>query len=128
MYEKKYEKKDNCCFTTDWGIYKLNEEEKNKYGNNYALSPNIFSKTAIRKNSDEFLSNIRDFKNDKSVYKYADFFETQKEACMQVKLYAMQCKIDRIECLFSATFKSTLTFVQELQMSEKLNSSIITQD
>lgn len=81
----------NNLLSSNWGIYKLNEEEKAKYGNNYALSQGVFSDYAIEiYGTDKLLSDLRD-------YNYEGFFETQKEAYMQVKLVEMRTKIERME-------------------------------
>lgn len=87
--------KKNELLASNWGIYELNEEEKKKYGNNFALSQDVFSDFAFEKmGADELLSGLRD-------YKYEGFFETQKEAYMQVKLVEMECKIERMEHAFA---------------------------
>lgn len=83
--------KKNDLLSSDWGIYELDNEEKKKYGNNFVLSQGVFSDWAIK----EFGVNKLLQKLDR--YKYEGFFETQKEAYMQVKLVEMKCKIDRIE-------------------------------
>ena len=81
----------NNLLASDWGIYKLNEEEIKKYGGNFALSQGIFSDYAIEHMGiDELLSGLKD-------YRYEGFFETQREAYMQVKLVEMTCKIERME-------------------------------
>ena len=83
--------KKNDLLSSNWGIYELNEKEKEKYGNNFVLSQGVFSDWAIKEfDVDELLQKI-------DRYKYEGFFETQKEAYMQVKLVEMKCKIDRIE-------------------------------
>ena len=38
----------NELLSSSWGIYKLNEKEKIKYGNNFALSQGLFSDWAIK--------------------------------------------------------------------------------
>ena len=81
----------NELLLCDWGIYELNGEEKEKFGHKYVLSQGIFSDYAIREfGSNKLLSRI-----DK--YRYEGFFETQKEAYMQIKLVEMKCKIERME-------------------------------
>ena len=81
----------NNLLASDQGIYKLTEEEAKKYGGNFALSQGIFSDFGIKTyGTDELLSNLKD-------YNYEGFFETQKEAYMQVKLVEMTCKIERME-------------------------------
>lgn len=83
--------KKNDLLSSNWGIYKLNEEEKKKYGNNFILSQGVFSDWAIKEfGVDKLLQKL-------NKYKYEGFFETQKEAYMQVKLVEMKCKIDRME-------------------------------
>lgn len=83
--------KKNKLLLSNWGIYKLNEKEKIKYGNNFALSQGLFSDWAIKElGSDKLLSELDE-------YKYEGFFETQKEAYMQVKLVEMKCKVDKME-------------------------------
>lgn len=86
---------ENELLASSWGIYELNEEEKKKYGNNFALSQGIFCDFALEKYStDELLSLLKDCA-------YEGFFETQKEAYMQVKLVEMECKIERMESAFA---------------------------
>ena len=81
----------NNLLSSDWGIYKLDEEERIKYGGNFALSQGIFSDFAIENMGiDKILSGL-------SEYRYEGFFETQKEAYMQVRLVEMSCKISRME-------------------------------
>ena len=83
--------KKNELLKSSWGIYELSADEKKKYGNNYALSQGVFSDYAIKEfGADKLLSNLKD-------YKYEGFFETQKEAYMQVKLVEMTVKIVRME-------------------------------
>lgn len=83
--------KKNELLKSSWGIYELSADEKKKYGNNYALSQGVFSDYAIKEfGADKLLSNLKDFK-------YEGFFETQKEAYMQVKLVEMTVKIIRME-------------------------------
>lgn len=81
----------NNLLASSWGIYELNEKEKKKYGNNFALSQGVFSDFAIKEfGVDKLLQKL-------DGYKYEGFFETQKEAYMQVKLVEMTCKINRME-------------------------------
>ena len=81
----------NNLLASSWGIYELNEKEKKKYGNNFALSQGVFSDFAIKEfGVDKLLQNLDE-------NKYEGFFETQKEAYMQVKLVEMTCKINRME-------------------------------
>lgn len=83
--------KKNDLLSKDWGIYELNKEEKEKYENNFVLSQGIFSDWAIKEiGVDELLQSL-------NRYEYEGFFETQKEAYMQVKLVEMKCKIDQME-------------------------------
>lgn len=83
--------KKNELLKRRWGIYELSADEKKKYGNNYALSQGVFSDYAIKEfGADKLLSNLKDFN-------YEGFFETQKEAYMQVKLVEMTVKIERME-------------------------------
>ncbi len=83
--------KKNNLLSSSWGIYELNEKEKKKYGNNFALSQGVFSDWAIKEfGVDKLLQKLDE-------YKYEGFFETQKEAYMQVKLVEMTCKINRME-------------------------------
>ena len=83
--------KKNELLKSSWGIYELSADEKKKYGNNYALSQGVFSDYAIKEfGADKLLSNLKDFK-------YEGFFETQKEAYMQVKLVEMTVKIIKME-------------------------------
>lgn len=81
----------NNLLSSNWGIYKLSEKESKKYGGNFALSQGVFSDYAIENMGvDELLSGLRE-------HAYEGFFETQKEAFMQVKLVEMTCKIERME-------------------------------
>lgn len=83
--------KKNDLLSSSWGIYELNEKEKKKYGNNFVLSQGVFSDWAIKEfGVDKLLQKLDE-------YKYEGFFETQKEAYMQVKLVEMICKINRME-------------------------------
>lgn len=83
--------KKNDLLSKDWGICELNKEEKEKYENNFVLSQGIFSDWAIKEiGVDELLQSL-------NRYEYEGFFETQKEAYMQVKLVEMKCKIDQME-------------------------------
>ena len=83
--------KKNDLLLNDWGIYELTQEEADKYGNKFALSAGIFSDFALKEmGSDKLLSELEE-------HIYEGFFETQKEAYMQVKLVEMKCKIDRLE-------------------------------
>lgn len=91
--------KKNELLGSSWGIYKLNPDEKKKYGNNYALSQGVFSDYAIKEfGADELLSNLKDFY-------YEGFFETEKEAYMQVKLVEMKSKIERMEIAMKNVLK-----------------------
>lgn len=91
--------KKNELLGSNWGIYELNPDEKKKYGNNYALSQGVFSDYAIKEfGADELLSNLKDIS-------YEGFFETQKEAYMQVKLVAMKSKIQRMELAMKEVLK-----------------------
>lgn len=81
------------------GIYELNPDQEKKFGNKYALSQGIFSDYAIKEfGADELLSNLKDFN-------YEGFFETQKEAYMQVKLVEMKSKIERMELAMKDVLK-----------------------
>lgn len=83
--------KKNELLGSNWGIYELNPDEEKKFGNKYALSQGIFSDYAIKEiGVDKLLSDLTDFT-------YEGFFETQKEAYMQVKLVEMKNKIERME-------------------------------
>lgn len=95
--------KKNELLGSSWGIYELNTNEKNKYGGNYALSQGVFSDYAIKEwwGADKLLSNLKDFK-------YEGFFETQKEAYMQVKLVEMKSKIERMELVMELAMKDVL--------------------
>lgn len=91
--------KRNELLGSSWGIYELNTNEKKKYGNNYALSQGVFSEYAIKEfGADDLLSNLKDFA-------YEGFFETQKEAYMQVKLVEMKSKIERMELTMKDVLK-----------------------
>ena len=91
----------NNLLVSDWGIYKLNEEETKKYGGKFALSQGIFSDYAIEHMGiDELLSGLKD-------YRYEGFFETRREAYMQVKLVEMTCKIRRMESALKDRVKVT---------------------
>lgn len=81
----------NELLSSDWGIYELSENESKKYGGKFALSQGIFSDFALKEMGvDKLLSNLKD-------YQYEGFFETQKEAYLQVKIVEMKCKVERLE-------------------------------
>lgn len=80
----------NDFLLRNFGIYELNEEEREKYGNNYVLSQGIFNECVIENETDKILSNINE------LY-YEGFFETQKEAYMQVKLVEMKTELERLK-------------------------------
>lgn len=81
----------NELLASDWGIYKLNEEERKAFGNNYALSQGIFRELAVEKmGPNKLLSRLRD-------YAHEGFFETEKEAYLNVKLVEMTCEIERLK-------------------------------
>lgn len=85
--------KKNNLLSSSWGIYELSQAEADKYGdgNKFALSQGIFSDFALKEmGTDKLLSELK-------TYNYEGFFETQKEAYMQVKLVEMKCKLDRLE-------------------------------
>lgn len=89
----------NELLGSNCGIYELNPDEEKKFGNKYALSQGIFSDYAIKEfGADELLSNLKDFN-------YEGFFETQKEAYMQVKLVEMKSKIERMELAMKDVLK-----------------------
>ena len=74
-----------------FGIYKLNDTERAKFGNNYAVSQGIFSDYAIKEfGSEELLSKLRE-------HAYEGFFETEKEAYLYVKAVMLKSKIKRME-------------------------------
>ena len=90
---------ENELLKSIWGIYELNAEEKKKYGNNYALSQGVFSDCDIKEyGADWILLNLRGDL-------YEGFFETRKEAYMQVKLVAMKSKIQRMELAMKDVLK-----------------------
>ena len=81
----------NELLSKDWGIYELNAEEKQKYGGNFALSQGVFSDYALENfGADHLLRELDE-------YMYEGFFETQKEAYLQVKLVEMKRKAERLE-------------------------------
>lgn len=81
----------NNLLVSDWGIYKLNNEEKDKYGGGFALTQGIFSDYAIKEiGAMNLLSNLKE-------YLYEGIFKTQKEAYMQVKLVEMKLKINKLK-------------------------------
>lgn len=91
--------KKNELLGSNWGIYELNPDEEKKFGNKYALSQGVFSDYAINEfGEDELLSNLKDFA-------YEGFFETEKEAYMQVKLVEMKSKIERMEIAMKNVLK-----------------------
>lgn len=90
---------ENELLKSSWGIYELNAEEKKKYGNNYALSQGVFSDCEVKEyGADWVLLNL-------SEDLYEGFFETQKEAYMQVRLLEMECKIERMEAAIRGVLK-----------------------
>lgn len=93
--------KKNDLLSSSWGIYELSQVEAYKYGNKFALSQGIFSDFALKEMGvDKLLSGLKE-------YNYEGFFETQKEAYMQVKLVEMKCKIDRLEHVTKDLLKVT---------------------
>ena len=99
--------KKNDLLPSSWGIYELTQEEADKYGNKFALSQGVFSDFALEEiGADKLLSKLESSK-------YEGFFETQKEAYMQVKLVEMKCKIDRLEYAIK-----DLTKVTEIETPE----------
>ena len=63
------------------------------------MSQGVFSDYAIKEfGADKLLSNLKDFN-------YEGFFETQKEAYMQVKLVEMKNKIERMELAMKDVLK-----------------------
>lgn len=83
-------KADNSILR-EWSIYELNDEEHEKFGNKFALSQGVFSATAIEESgADELLSKL-------TKVCYEGFFETQKEAYMQVMLAETKYKLDKIK-------------------------------
>lgn len=63
----------NDLLASDWGIYKLNEEERRTFGNNFALSQGIFRELAVEKmGSNKLLSGLRD-------YAYEGFLKLKKK-------------------------------------------------
>ncbi len=95
--------KKNNLLSSSWGIYELSQTEADKYGNGnkFALSQGVFSDFALKEmGADKLLSKLE-------TYKYEGFFETQKEAYMQVKLVEMKCKIDMLEYTIKELVKVT---------------------
>lgn len=81
----------NKLLLSNWGIYKLSEEQTRKFGGRFALSQGIFSDYALEEyGEDKLLSKLSDFN-------YEGFFETELEAFYQIKLVEMQNKIDRLQ-------------------------------
>lgn len=76
---------------SDFGIYKLNDAEREKFGNNYAVSQGIFSDYTIKEfGAEKLLSNLKD-------YAYEGFFETEKEAYLHVKAVMLKFEIERMK-------------------------------
>ena len=67
--------------------------------------------------ADELLSGLRD-------YKYEGFFETQKEAYMQVKLVEMECKIERMEHAFAEFTNSIKDLNVEISKYYRISNEI----
>lgn len=81
----------NRLLTSNWGIYKLSDEQEKKFGGKFALSQGLFSDYALEEvGEDNLLSELTDFN-------YEGFFETESEAFHQVKLAEMQNKTDRLQ-------------------------------
>lgn len=81
----------NKLLDSNWGIYKLSDEQEKKFGGKFALSQGMFSDYALEEfGEDNLLSKLSDFS-------YEGFFETELEAFYQVKLVEMQNKIDRLQ-------------------------------
>lgn len=65
--------KKNNLLSSSWGIYELNEKEKKKYGNNFALSQGVFSDWAIKEfGVDKLLQKLDE-------YKYEGFLKHKKK-------------------------------------------------
>lgn len=91
----------NELLGSNWAIYELSDEEAAKYGNKYALSQGVFRDSVLEEfGADTLLSNLKH-------HNYEGFFETRKEAFMQVKLVEMTCKIDRLEYAIKDLVKVT---------------------
>lgn len=81
----------NKLLINNWGIYKLSDEQEEKFGGKIALSQGIFNDYALKEfGEDKLLSKLSDIN-------YEGFFQTELEAFYQVKLVEMQNKIDRLQ-------------------------------
>lgn len=81
----------NRLLASNWGIYKLSDEQVKKFGGRFALSQGIFNDYALKEyGEDKLLSRLSDLN-------YEGFFQTELEAFYQVKLIEMQNKIDRLQ-------------------------------
>lgn len=91
----------NELLMSNWAIYELSDEEAAKYGNRFALSQGIFSDYALKEfDTFELLDKLNNSH-------YEGFFETRKEAYMQVKLVEMECKIQKLEYAIKDIVKIT---------------------
>lgn len=81
----------NKLLFSDWGIYKLSEEQAKKFGGRFALSQGIFNDYVLKEfDEDNLLSKLSNFE-------YEGIFQTELEAFYQVKLVEMQNKIDKLQ-------------------------------
>lgn len=81
----------NKLLVSNWGIYKLSDEQEKKFGGKFALSQGIFCDYALEEfGEDDLLSKLSDFN-------YEGVFQTELEAFYQVKLVEMQNKIDKLQ-------------------------------
>lgn len=83
--------KKNEILVSDWGVYELNRQERERHHANYIVSQGIFSDYALSKmGSDQLISEL-------SSYRYEGKFETMKEALLHIKCVEMQCLIKKYQ-------------------------------
>src|SRR5699024_6065402 len=81
----------NEILLSDWGVYQLNRQEKERHHANYIVSQGIFSDYALSEfGADQLISRL-------DSYRYEGKFETIKEALLHIKCVEMQCLIKKYQ-------------------------------
>ena len=83
--------KKNEILVSDWGVYELNRQERERHHANYIVSQGIFSDYALSEfGVDQLISKL-------DSYRYEGRFETIKEALLHIKCVEMQCLIKKYQ-------------------------------
>lgn len=83
--------KKNEILVSDWGVYELNRQERERHHANYIVSQGIFSDYALSEiGTDQLISKL-------DSYRYEGKFETMKEALLHIKCVEMKCLIERYQ-------------------------------